>query len=57
MVTVELFQDFNDSWYWRAKECKLLRGPFVDRDQADDDADEHAHILISTLAERALRQR
>jgi hypothetical protein len=54
MVTVELFQDFNDAWYWRAKECLLMRGPFADRDQADDDADEHAQILISALAARGL---
>jgi hypothetical protein len=57
MVMVELFQDFDDGWWWRARECKLMRGPFTEREQADDDADEHAQILISTLAERALRQR
>ena len=29
MVTVELFQDFDDGWWWRARECKLMRGPFT----------------------------
>jgi hypothetical protein len=56
MITVELFQDFDDRWYWRAKECKLLRGPFDDRDKAFDDADEHAQILISALCTRELRR-
>ena len=50
MVTVELFEDFGGLWFWRAKQCLLLRGPFADRDQADDDAEENAEVLISALA-------
>jgi hypothetical protein len=55
MITVELFQDFDERWYWRSKKCKLMRGPFNEREEADDDADEHAQILISALGERTLR--
>jgi hypothetical protein len=48
MITVEVFED--DGWFWQAKECLLLRGPFVGRDEADDDAQVHAEALIAALA-------
>jgi hypothetical protein len=47
----------DDHWYWRAKECKLPRGPFAEREKADDDANEHAQALIAALATRALERR
>ena len=28
----------------------MRRGPFADRDEADDDAEEHAEVLIAALA-------
>jgi hypothetical protein len=57
MITVEMFQDIEDRLFWHAKEVKLLRGPFADREEADDDADLHAQSLIAALAEHGLHQR
>ena len=53
MITVELFESFNSSWWWRAERCRLLRGPFADRDAADADAIDVAPDLIVALAEGA----
>jgi hypothetical protein len=56
VITVEVF-DEDGGWYWHAEQCRLRRGPFADRDEADDDADLHAQSLIAALAEHGLRQR
>jgi hypothetical protein len=55
-ITVEIFVE-GRSWFWEAQQVKLRRGPFVDREEADDDADLHAQSLIAALAEHGLRHR
>ncbi len=48
-IVVDLVQGTDKRWWWRAKDCKLVRGPFADRVEADSDASEVAPDLIAAL--------
>jgi hypothetical protein len=56
MIVVEVF-DEDDGWYWHAEQCRLRRGPFADREEADDDANDNVEALIAALTAPGLRQR
>jgi hypothetical protein len=51
MITVELFESFDQTWWWRCGACLLQRGPFTTRREADDDAIAVAADLVAVLAE------
>jgi hypothetical protein len=48
-IVVDLFETLDATWWWRAEHCKLVRGPFVDREEAEDDASDNAQDLIVAL--------
>jgi hypothetical protein len=47
-VVVDLIEN-GETWWWRVRDCKLARGPFRSRAEADDDASAVAPDLIATL--------
>jgi hypothetical protein len=51
MIIVDVFED-ETVWYWQAEQVKLRRGPFADREQAEQDADDLVQELIAIVTGR-----
>ena len=52
-IVVDVYESEAAEWCWRAEAVQLQRGRFRSAEQADDDAAEHAELLIAALAARS----